>query len=146
MTLTSHRIPSGAEAMVEATVCSADELARVISQQSTTASAAKPRRMASLPRRLVCPSPTGAKKMARHGLPPRRPDDGVCGVADARESSSDAATGSVTATWSLPSDLVAIPLRLALRMATALYDLAYGRLVMAGGDGRPTDRYRRRVG
>ena len=55
--------------MVDATVCSAEELARVTTQQTTTASTARPSRTASLPRRRVCPSPTGAKKMARHGLP-----------------------------------------------------------------------------
>ncbi len=67
MTETSHRIPFGGDDMVVAMACSVLELARTTSQHTSTATAAAPRRTASLPLRRVWPSPTGAKAMERHG-------------------------------------------------------------------------------
>ena len=97
ITVTNHRIPFGGDAMVVAMVCSALESARTISQHRRTATTAAPRRTASLPRRRVWPSPTGAKAMERHGRFPLPDGGGSLRTATAgRFPGGDAACSVVT--------------------------------------------------
>lgn len=87
----NHRTPLGGEPSVVAMVCLRSEFVLVPSQHTTRASAARPSLTASEPRRRVCPSPTGAKTMARHRRPFIRHEDSDC-WAD-----GDAGAGSVVA-------------------------------------------------
>ncbi len=107
MTVTTHRMPSGAEAIVVATVCSAEELARVTTQPITTARTARPRRTASLPRRRVWPSPTGAKRTALQVRPRDRRGDPAGAPSASGTTSGVAPAGWTVTARSTPSDRMA---------------------------------------
>ena len=96
MAETSHLSPSGGDARVVAMVCSVLELARVISQHTSTTTVAVPNRKASLPRRRVWPSPTGAKTIDRQGrFAFRTSRDGAAGSVVRREPASGAETSVI---------------------------------------------------